>query len=104
MPLTFILLQATNAALAAASLWLHFKNPFMWDDQAIFFAVCAGTLSACLTAIILGITLIFRDQLKWGPVLINLLLALGFGVLQGYLLFQTGRDLGVFHFLKARLG
>jgi hypothetical protein len=104
MPLTFLLLQLTNLVLAAASLWLHFKNPLMWDDQAVVVSICAGTLSASLTAILLGITLAFGEETKWGPVLLNLFLTLAFGGLQGYLLFMMGRDMGIVQMVKARLG
>lgn len=104
MPVTFLLLQLTNAALAAATLWIHFKNPFMWDDQAIVIATCAGVLGASLTAIILGLSMVFRSDAKWGPILLNLLLTLAFAGLQGYFLYLTGRDLGLFQLLKSKLG
>lgn len=104
MPLTFLLLQLTNLTLAAASLWLHFRNPLMWDDQAVVVSVCAGTLSVSLTAILLGITLAFGEEIKWGRTFLNLLLVLAFGALQGYLLFMMGRDLGIIQMVKARLG
>ncbi|HKP95655.1 MAG TPA: hypothetical protein VJ385_07850 [Fibrobacteria bacterium] len=104
MPLTFLLLQLTNAALAAATLWIHFRNPFMWDDQALLIATCAGVLGASLTAVLLGISLVFRDDSKWAAILVNLLLTLAFAGLQGYFLFLTGRDLGLIQLLKSKLG
>jgi hypothetical protein len=104
MPLTFILLQAANAFLAAATLWIHFRNPFMWDDQAIVASTCAGTLGASLTAIMLGLSLVFRGEAKWGAAFLNLLLTLAFAGLQGYFLYLTGRDLGIFQILKSKLG
>jgi hypothetical protein len=104
MPLALLLLQLVNAALAAATLWIHFRAPLLWDDQAIVFATCAGTLAACLTALLLGLVLLFGSETKWGAILLNLVLTLGFAGLQGYFLFFTGRDLGVLRILKARLG
>ncbi|GEM_PF-1840251 len=104
MPLTFVLLQLTNITLAAATLWIHFRNPFMWDDQAIVIATCAGTAAASLTAIILGLSLVFGSETKWGAAILNLLLTLAFAGLQGYFLFFTARDLGILHILKAKLG
>ncbi|MDB5104537.1 MAG: hypothetical protein JWP91_2226 [Fibrobacteres bacterium] len=104
MPLTFLLLQLTNAVLAAATLWIHFRNPFLWDDQAIVASTCAGTVAASLTAIILGLALIFGSESKWGPAILNLALTLAFAALQGYFLFLTGRDLGIFQLVKSKLG
>ncbi len=104
MPLTFLLLQAANLILAAATLWIHFKAPFLWDDQAIVLSACGGTLMASLTAILIGLTLAFRNDTKWGAVILNLMLTLAFAGLQGYFLFLTGRDLGLFQMLKAKLG
>lgn len=104
MPLTFLLLHLTNAALATATLWIHFRNPFLWDDQAIVVASWAGVLAASLTAIMLGISLIFRSDTKWGAVLANLFLTLAFAGLQGYFLYLSGRDLGLFNLLKSKLG
>lgn len=104
MPLTFILLHLVNFILAGASAWLHFKNPLLWDDQAIVISVCAGTLCASLTAILLGLNLVFRDDNKLLPSLLNLVLSLGFGVWQGYLLYLMGRDLGILHIIKSQLG
>src|SRR4051812_37247604 len=102
MPLTFLLLQLTNFALAAASLWIHFRNPLMWDDQAIVFSSSAGALSASLTAIILGIQFMFAKETKPASAAINLVLTLGFAALQLYLLFLTGRDLGLMQILKSK--
>lgn len=104
MPLTFVLLQVANAAFAAATLWIHFRNPFLWDDQAIILSTCAGTAAASLTAIILGLSLLFGSGSKMLSVAINLFLTLAFAALQGYFLWFTARDLGVFQALKARLG
>lgn len=104
MSLALLFLQLVNAAFAAASLWIHFRAPLLWDDQAIVFTACAGTLAACVTALLLGLVLLFGAETKWGSILLNLILTLGFAGLQGYFLFSTGRDLGVLHLLKARLG
>lgn len=104
MPMTFLLLQIANVAMAVATLWIHFRNPFMWDDQAIVISTCAGTLAASFTAILLGISLVFSEETKWGAAFINLLLTLAFAALQGYFLFLTGRDMGIYQLIKAKLG
>ena len=107
MSLALLFLQLVNAAFAAASLWIHFRAPLLWDDQAIVFSACAGTLAACVTALLLGLILLFgseASETKWGSILLNLILTLGFAGVQGYFLFSAGRDLGVLHLLKARLG
>ncbi|MDQ3003649.1 MAG: hypothetical protein M3Y08_20625 [Fibrobacterota bacterium] len=104
MPMTFMLLQLANAVMAAATLWIHFRNPFMWDDQAILISTCAGTLGASLTAILLGISLVLHEETKWGTAFFNLLLTLAFAALQGYFLFLTGRDMGIFQIIKSKLG
>jgi hypothetical protein len=104
MPLTFLLLQLTNALLAAATLWIRFKDPFLWDDQAILISTGAGLLGGSLTAIILGLSLVFRSEFKRGAALLNFVLALAFSVLQGYYFFVAGRDLGVLQLLKSKLG
>jgi len=104
MPLTFVLLQLTNIALAAATLWIHFRNPFLWDDQAIVISTCAGTAAASITAIILGLSLVFGSETKWGAAILNLMLTLAFAGLQGWFLYFTARDLGILQMLKARLG
>jgi hypothetical protein len=103
MPVTFVLLQSINAALAAATLWIRFRNPFLWDDQGIVYSTCAGALFACLTAVLLGMALVFGEETKWGSAILNLLLTLAFAGMQGYFLYLTGRDLGVLHLLKAKL-
>jgi len=102
--MTLLLLQIVNLALGAATLWIHFRAPLLWDDQAIVFSTCAGTLAACITALLLGFGLLFGSETKWGSFLLNLVLTLGLAGLQGYYLFFTGRDLGVLRILKARLG
>jgi hypothetical protein len=104
MSLALLFLQLANAALAAATLWIRFRAPFLWDDQAIVFSTCAGTLTACLTALLLGIALLTDEESKWGPTLLNLFLALACSGLQGYFLFSAGRDMGLLHILKSRLG
>jgi hypothetical protein len=76
----------------------------MWDDQAIVYSTCAGTLAASVTALLLGLSLLADGKSKWGAAFLNLVLALGFAGLQGYFLFLTGRDLGVLRLLKNRLG
>ena len=104
MPVTFLLLQLANAVLAAATLWIHFRNPFLWDDQGIAFFSCGGTLFACLTAIILGMSLVLREEVKMGAALLNLVLTLAFAGLQGWFLFLTGRDMGILQLLKDKFG
>jgi hypothetical protein len=104
MPLALFLLQIVNVALGAATLWIHYRAPLLWDDQAIVFSTCAGTLAACASALLIGLVLLFGEETKWGPMLLNLALTLGFAGLQGYFLFFAGRDLGVLRILKARLG
>ena len=52
--------------MAVATLWIHFRNPFMWDDQAIVISTCAGTLAASFTAILLGISLVFSEETQMG--------------------------------------
>lgn len=104
MPLTFILLHLANLSLAGSSAWLHFKNPMLWDDQALFISVCAGSLCASLTAILLGLNLILREDNKFLPSLINLILTLAFGGFQGYLLYLVGRDFGILQLIKNQFG
>lgn len=104
MPLTFFLLQLINFTLAGSSAWLHFRNPLMWDDQAILISVCGGTLCASLTAILLGLNLVFREDNKFLPTFLNLVLTLGFGGLQGYLLYLLGRDFGIMNLIKTQFG
>lgn len=104
MALALLLLQIANAAFAAATLWIRFRAPFLWDDQGIVFATCAGTLTACVTVLLLGISLLTDEEAKWGPTLLNLILSLSFAGLQGYFLFAAGRDMGLLRVLKSRLG
>jgi hypothetical protein len=104
MGMALLFLQLVNAAFAAASLWIHFRAPLLWDDQAIAFTACAGALAVCVTALLLGLILLLGTETKWGSILLNLVLVLGFAGLQGYFLYSTGRDLGILHLLKARLG
>ena len=104
MPLTFVLLQLSNAVLAAATLWIHFRNPFLWDDQAIVMSTCAGTALASITAIILGLSLLFSTESKMGAAMLNLVLTLAFAGLQGYYLFFTAKDLGILQMLKSKFG
>jgi hypothetical protein len=104
MALALLLLQIANLVLAAATLWIRFRAPFLWDDQGIVFSSCAGTLTACLTALLLGIALLTDEDSKWGAALLNLVLALGFSALQGFFLFSASRDMGLLQVLKARLG
>ena len=102
--MALLLLQIANAFLAAATLWIRFRAPFLWDGQAIVFSTCAGVLSASFTALALGISLLARDEIKWGSILLNLALTLAFAGTQGYFLYATGSDLGLLRILKARLG
>lgn len=104
MSLALLFLQIANAALAAATLWIRFRAPFLWDDQAIVFSACAGTLTASFTALLLGIALLTDEESKWGSTLLNLVLALASAGLQGYFLFVAGRDMGLLRVLKSRLG
>lgn len=102
--MTFLLLQIVNAILAAASLGIHFLLPTLWDDQAIVFSTLAGSLLASLTAVALGISMLLAGESKSRGTLVHLVLTLGFAGLQGWLLFLTGRDLGIIHMIKSRLG
>ena len=104
MSLALILLQIVNAALAAATLWIRFRAPFLWDDQGIVYSTCAGTLAACFTALLLGMAMLADEDTNWGATLLNLVLTLGFAGLQGYFLFTVGQDLGILRLLKSRLG
>lgn len=102
--MALLLLQIANAALAAASLGIHFLAPALWDDQAIVFSTLAGTLLACVTAIALGGSLLGSQAIRWRTMLIHLVLTLAFAAAQGWLLYLTGRDMGVVQLLKSRLG
>jgi drug/metabolite transporter (DMT)-like permease len=104
MPLALLLLQIANVVLAGATLWIRFRAPLLWDDQAIVFSTCAGTLAASVTALLLGLSLLAEEETPWGAVLANLALTMAFAGLQGYYLLFTGRDLGVLRILKSRLG
>ncbi len=101
---TFILLQVINTLFALATVWIHFKNPFLLDDQGIVISTLAGMISISLTAILLGFSFIFSENNKLVPSLINLLLTLGFAAVQGYSLFLLGIDLGIIQMLKSKLG
>jgi glucan phosphoethanolaminetransferase (alkaline phosphatase superfamily) len=104
MPLTFLLLQLANAALAAASLWIRYKNPALWDDQALVLSVLAGVLSASFTAILLGVSMVFSREARWLFLTVHLLLTLAFASLQIYLLWILGHDMGLVNFLRSKLG
>jgi hypothetical protein len=99
--MTFLLLQIANAVLAAASLWIHFRAPNLWDDQAMVYSILTGCLFASLTAILVGIALIVGEAKKsyW----IHLVLTLAFAGVQGWLLWDAGKELGAFHLLQSRL-
>ncbi len=104
MPLTFFFLQAVNAALAAASIWIHFRNPALWDDQAILFSTLAGTFMACLTAILLGMSMLLSGEDRGRSNAIHLILTLAFAGAQGYLLYLTGKDIGLLHLIRSKFG
>lgn len=104
MPVTFLLLQTVNAALAAASLWTRFRDPTLWHHQAAVLSTFAGSFLASLTVILLSLSMVFSWQVRWRSTVLNLLLALGFVALQGWMLFLVGRDLGLFRILKSKLG
>ena len=104
MPVTFLLLQTFNILLACATLYIRFRDPLLWDDQAIVLSTSFGTIGASLTAILLGMHLAFGDDTKWGPVILNLGLTLAVAGMQGYFLYLTGKDLGLIEILKAKLG
>lgn len=101
--MTFTILQAMNAVLAAGTLFIHFRHPTLWDDQAIVYTTLAGTFLACLTALFLGTAMLFSDSSRKGYFL-HLALTLGFAAVQGYFLYLTGRDLGILHLIKSRMG
>ena len=101
--MTFLLLQFTNAVLAATSAWIFFRVPTLWDDQAVVYSTAAGTFMACLTAIFLGASMVVSDSGRKSH-FINLALTLAFAGWQGYLLYLTSRELGLIHIIKSRLG
>lgn len=104
MALALLLLQIANTALAASTLWIRFRAPFLWDDQAIVYSTCAGFLAACFTALLVGISLLLDEKPKTLPTLLNLVLTLGYTGLQGWFLFATARETGILGLLKSRLG
>lgn len=101
--MTFLLLQAANLALAVATAWIRFRDPHLWDDQAIVYSTVSGALLASLTALLLGIAMYLAEESRWKSHAIHLLLTLGFVGLQGWLLWKTGQELGVIHILQWRL-
>lgn len=101
--MTFLLLQFTNAILAASSAWIFFRAPTLWDDQAIVYSTVAGTFLACLTAIFLGGSMLFSENSRKSH-FIHLVLTLAFAGFQGWLLFQMGRNMGLIELIKSRLG
>lgn len=101
--MTFLLLQAVNVLLAASTLWIRFRNPGLWDDQAMVFSTVAGTVLASLTAVLLGASMVLAGEIRRSHIL-HLLLTLLFAGLQGAMLYITGRDLGIIHLIKSRLG
>jgi hypothetical protein len=100
--MTFLLLQFTNAVLAAASAWIFFRAPTLWDDQALVYSTVAGTLVACLTAVFIGGSLVFSEQGRRSH-FIHIALTLAFAGWQGYLLYLAGRELGLLQIIKSRL-
>lgn len=102
--MTFLLLNAANIALAASSLWIHFRNPTLLDDQGLVYSILAGCLMASLSAIFLGVALLFSAEARWKTNAFHLLLILACSGIQGYLLWSTGKDLGILQMLKSRLG
>ena len=101
--MTFLLLQFTNAVLAITSAWIYFRAPTLWDDQAVVFSTVAGTFLACLTAIFLGGSMVFSEHGRKSH-FVHIALTLAFAGAQGYLLYLTGRDLGLIQLIKTRLG
>lgn len=104
MTVTFLLLEIVNAALAAASLWIRFRNPGLWDDQALVLSVLAGVLSSSFTAILLGVSMVFSKEARALFLSVHLLLTLAFAGVQIYLLWMVGHDMGVLNYLRAKLG
>ncbi|HLP39947.1 MAG TPA: hypothetical protein VK465_00440 [Fibrobacteria bacterium] len=104
MPLTFLLLQLANLALAAASAWIHFRNPHLWGDQAMVYSTLTGTFLASFTALLLGLVLVFASESRWASMALNLVLTLAFAGGQGWLLWLTGREFGLVQLLKLKLG
>jgi hypothetical protein len=104
MSLTFLLLQAANLALAGASLWIHFRAPGLWDDQAMVYSTVTGTFLASLTAVVLGAAMLLSSETRWKSTLANLLLTLVFASGQGYLLYQAGRETGLIQLLRLKFG
>lgn len=104
MPPAFLLLQIANLALAGASLWIHFRAPHLWDDQAIVFSTVTGTLVASFTAVLLGAAMILAAEMRWKTHFANLFLTLLFVSGQGYLLYLAGHDTGLIQLLQLKLG
>jgi hypothetical protein len=104
MPITFLLLQLANAVLAGGSAWIYFRNPALWDDQALVLCVLAGMMSASFTAILLGVSMVFSRESRALFLAVHLLLTLAFAGAQGYLLWKLGHDMGLTHYLRAKLG
>lgn len=100
--MTFLLLQFTNAVLAAASTWIFFRAPTLWDDQALVYCTVAGTFIACLTAILIGGSLVFSERSRKSH-FIHIALTLAFAGWQGYLLYLAGRESGLLQIIKSRL-
>jgi len=91
-------------ALAGASAWIHFRAPHLWDDQAILYSTMTGTAIASFTAIFLGLSMLFAVESRGRTLFINLFLTLLFAAAQGYLLWLTGKDMGIIQLIKSRLG
>ena len=104
MPVTFLLLQLANLALAAATAWTFFRNPHLWEGQALAASACAGGLLACLTVLLLGIYLLLAGESRKLFFIVHLALALGCAAGQGYVLYLLGRDVGILHIFKSRFG
>jgi hypothetical protein len=100
--MTFLLLQLANAALAALSLYIHFRNPHLLDDQALVYSVLTGCLLASITAIALGFAFIVGEN-KGKSNSVHLVLTLAFAGVQGWLLWEASRELGLLKLIQGAL-
>ena len=104
MPVTFLLLQLFNLALAGTTAWSRFRVPHLWEGHALAASVCAGALLASLTVLLLGVYLLASNESRKGFFTAHLAVALGCVAWQGWMLFLLGREVGLLHIFKSRLG
>ena len=103
MPLGFLLLHIANAALAGSTLWIRFRHPELWGGQGLVLTVLVGMLLASISALLLGLLMVFSQEARWKSLLAQLVLVLSFAGIQGYVFYLATRDTGLLHYLKTRL-